>query len=103
MKDQPLVCPRDSAVVDLPLPMPSICLLAGRNAAQLEFPTGMVDTAPGDVRPLATSLGFALCKERGQSMAVGFKPVLFPPVPDKCRCEQLCLLRFKARLFCNRL
>ncbi|XP_076208365.1 uncharacterized protein LOC143167151 [Aptenodytes patagonicus] len=24
-------------------------------------------------------------------MAVGFKPVLFPPVPDKCRCEQLCL------------
>lgn len=83
-------------------PVLSACLLGGRNAAQPEFPTDMVSVAPGEVPPLTTSLGFVLCEERDLSMGVEFKPVLFPPAPDKCRCEQLCLVRFKAKLCCNR-
>lgn len=102
MKDQPLVGPRDSAVVDLP-PVLSACLLGRRNAAQPEFPRDTAGVTPGEVPPLPTSSGFVLCEERGPSMGVGFKPVLFPPAPDKCRCEQLCLVRFKAKLCCNRL
>lgn len=102
MKDQPLVGPRDSAVVDLPLCSP-LASWEEEMLPSLNFPR------PRRVWPLERCLpsprprGLCSARRGARPRVLGSSRFLFPPAPDKCRCEQLCLVRFKAKLCCNRL
>lgn len=57
----------------LTCPPPFVCLLAGRKAAQPEFPTGVVGLAP-----LTMSLGFVLSRREASPWLLGSSQFTFP-------------------------